>query len=533
MTNWANLHKPKSSKELIIGKCYADTVDRFLKQFNDENVMRPSLLITGPNGTGKSMITDLAIVENSFEKAIVNLENIVVNKTGKTKDNNSNKRDVLSWYMTFSASKRMTSDGSYVLKRFVLVFDDANNISRPKDKESIKAIIKLNNKYKKFPIIIISNCKHNKTIGDIRKSLVYTNKIESTKLPNEIKIKRPGDMELRRLITEISKKEKIRLATPVLNCIIHHSHYDTRRVCGILEELKQIYPGEIIDEDKFEVYQDTFDAKLVDLGIFANCETLLSSYNGIGYAQSIFSSDRPSMPLMVHENYLNVIRERHARTPYATKVKTIIEICESISLSDKIDGLIYSKSCWNLQTSYGFHSCVVPSFLTNSLPNRLNRFVSHEYTQDFNKTSTMKNNQKTIRHIKSYPACKKFSTYDFLYISSILKQLLLRKDYQKVAELMGPYKLETMKDLESIIKIDKIKDSRYIIQKSSTTKQKIRSAINNGEDTSKYERIYGLTYDQLHEAAMCDKIKEIKYIPVGKQKKVLTDLLGLIDRDTK
>ena len=153
--------------------------------------------------------------------------------------------------------------------------------------------------------------------------------------------------------------------------------------------------------------------------------------------------------------------------PVTKKINIIFDISKAISESDKIDGLIYSNQCWSLQSVHGFYSCVMPSYYINKTPGKLCKSEKYRYTQDYNKTSIKKINNKVIKNAKGHQFLKKASIYDFLYIASILRTLLDNKNFEKVAELMKPYDLK-LKEIESIIKIDKIRKTKLTL----TGKQK-------------------------------------------------------------
>src|SRR5439155_8789540 len=74
---------------------------------------------------------------------------------------------------TVIKTENSVSSIKYIKFKSVLIFDDVSTISNPKEKEAIKALVKMNNKHKRFPIIIISNVKHNKLVNEIRKIITY------------------------------------------------------------------------------------------------------------------------------------------------------------------------------------------------------------------------------------------------------------------------------------------------------------------------------------------------------------------------
>lgn len=515
---------------MIVGKGKANEINTFVKQFTDKNVTKPNLLIIGSNGTGKSMTVEMILRQHGYEVGTVNLENIYI-KTGKTKGADLNKTTDICWYLSFSAPKRIMPDGSFRERKMALVCDDASNITKPKNKECLKAIIKLNNEYKFFPIIIIANNKHNKLFTDIRKSLTYpTGKTDPKtgkpeKAANEIKFPKPSDYEMRLLMNHIIKDQKMSIDDDLFDIILDHVHKDIRRFIGVLEELYGVYGKKHITFDMFCTYKDTFESKIVDMGIYHDSSALLNDYEGIQEAMDLFSHDRSNMPLMIHENYAKAIYLKVKG--FENQINAISQISESLSISDSIDGLTYSKSCWTLQEGYGFFACVIPPFIISTMPKKSKVRVTTDYTKDFYKTSTKKNNQKLIRFLKTFPNCGKLSTIDFLHMSVIIKELFLRKDTATVAELLKPYQFNTIKDIGTLIKIDKIKEPSCYLQKGGILSTKIKTMMDEGKDVSKYCRLFKLDKKKLAIAINRTKPVDIKYLPTGKQGKIFEAMLGL------
>jgi len=470
--NWLDKYRPTKLSEVLGDKIQIQRIESFLKQFtkkkiNINRIHNPNLIITGRNGIGKTLIVDLAIKENGLEKVIVDLSTISApRKTKKKKLTekeaiNSN-RMVKTYYMAQQNNKYILSTGEYGEKKIVLVFDDVSNISNPKEKEIIKSIVKLNNKFKKIPIIIIANTKHCKMVTELKKMATY--KIDTKKIVNEIFMKPPQYNEIETFINKICAKEKLslvqdRLADDDLYVnIVEHSQFDIRRLIHILEELKMMYEDLNVTFEDFEQYCDTAKTKYLDPGIYEATRMLLNRYSNMSDALLLYSEERATIPLMVHENYPLNIRVQYPRKTIDDQLNMIYDISKSISESDKVDGLIYSNQCWSLQSVHGFYSCVMPSYYVNQLPGKNQNAEKHlyKYTQDYNKTSIKKINNKVIKKAQENQVLKKVSIYDFLHIAFILKVLFERKDFVTVVDLMKPYELK-LKEIVSIIKIDKIK----------------------------------------------------------------------------
>jgi hypothetical protein len=481
-SNWLDRYKPAKLSEVLGDKSQIIAIDRFIKKFTNkkfspEKIPCPNLIITGMNGIGKTLITNLVIQENQLEKVTADLSNISVARKTKRKkkvekETTGMNRTIMTYYTSLKNYKKTLPSGEYVNTKIALVVDDVSNISNPKEKEALKAIIKINNKYKLFPIIIIANMKHSKIVNELKKMVTYIikttshdGKKESRKLTNEIILQKPNYMDLENFIKKIAAQEKLNIIkrkgddSDIYVKIVKHSQYDIRRLINILEELKLIYNDKEVTLDKFKKYCETSKKKDMDPGIYDATKTLLNRYTNMQNALLLYGEERATIPLMVHENYPLNIRNQYPKMSVDDQINLMFDISKSMSESDKVDGLIYSNQCWSLQPVHGFYSCVIPSYHINKIPGKFSNDERYRYTQDYNKTSIKKINNKVIKKAQEHHFLKKVSIYDFLYMASILKSLLDAKDYITIAELMKPYKLQ-LKEIESIIKIDKIKNEK-------------------------------------------------------------------------
>ncbi|AEQ60599.1 Replication factor C large subunit [Acanthamoeba polyphaga mimivirus] len=488
--NWLDKYKPTSSSQILGDKNNINRIKAFLSQFTKENaeINCPNLILTGNNGVGKTLMTDLIIQEKGFEKITADLTNISVARKSKKKkkvekEYNGSNRTIKTYYTTLY-NKSVSPTGDLIEKKIVVVFDDVSNISNNKEKEAIKSIIKINSKEKKIPIIIIANMKHSKTVNELKKMVTVTVKNtnsqgrkENKRTSNEIIIKAPNPDEIREFIAYICRKENLKLKQrksdddDIYEEIIQHSQFDIRRLIYILESLKMIHGNNDVTLDEFDAYREISKTKDIDPGIYKATGTLLNDYEGISGALSLYEEERATIPLMVHENYPSNIKHQYPKMSVEDQISVIHKISESISESDKIDGLIYSNQCWSLQPVHGFYSCVLPSYFINMHPNKLRMSEIYKYTQDYNKTSIKKINNKVIKKAQENQHLKRVSIYDFLYMASILKTLLERKDFEAVATLMKPYGLK-LKEIESIIKIDKIKKMKNTLTGKQKTQLK-------------------------------------------------------------
>lgn len=478
MTTWIEKYKPTRLTDVVCDKSQIYRLNQFINQFNDADpeTINPNLIISGKNGIGKTLIVDLLLQERGLEKTTIDLSKVSIQRKNKKRKNveceaNGPKKNIHTVYKLLQNIKYIADDGAYQKKDIVLVIDDVSNITNPKEKDVIKTLVKMNNKFKKFPIIIIANIKHNKTVNELIKIVTYTVKVqredgkrENVKQANVITLKAPTYNEMTWIIKTICKREQLKIIDSksdeddIFIAIINHSQFDIRRLINMLEELKLLYTTDVT-YDKFQQYIQIAKIKDIDPGIYEATRILLNRYTTIEDALILYGDERATIPLMVHENYPLNIKKQYAELTTDNQINLLYDISKCISESDKVDGLIYSNQCWNLQIVHGFYSCVMPSFYINQFPNKACKPEWYKYTRDFNKISIKKINNKVIKKAQENQFLKRVSVEDFLNIASILKTLFEKKDFHMIADLMRPYGL-TLKQIESIIKIDKIKKTK-------------------------------------------------------------------------
>ena len=160
--NWLEKYKPTKISDVVCDKSLIAKMTKFIKLFtlkkiNYENINNPNLIITGSNGIGKSLIVDLMLKEFGLEKVYPVLSNIsaIIRKTkrvAKTVKKTVNaSRTIRTYYFSLQKQKTLTIGEDYIESKIALVIEDVSNISNIKEKEAIKALVRLNNKHKKIP----------------------------------------------------------------------------------------------------------------------------------------------------------------------------------------------------------------------------------------------------------------------------------------------------------------------------------------------------------------------------------------------
>lgn len=496
--NLLEKYKPKSIDDVIDNNQQITKIDNFIKQFiKGKNINNANLIVVGNNGIGKTLTIDLIIKKYNMIKITPSLSNISIakkTKKKKKKEVNNENRSLLSFYLSLQSKKKMSTNAEIENNSLVVVFDDVSNISNKNEKEVIKSLVKLNNKMKNIPIIIISNTKHSKTVNEIKNIINPPKKksdldkeyidedndaeynieevINTKKMSNyEVIFTTPEYNSLYKLMIHICKNENIRLVSSMprnlYQSIITHSQYDIRRMINILEELKYIFENEDITYDKFIIYTETSKTKDTDPGIFEATQILLNRYKNIDECLLLYSGERAVMPLMVHQNYTSNIIKQYPNLDTKDQIDIMFNISKCISDADYIEGIIYSNQAWNLQNVHGFYSCALSSYYINKTPDKMRIRESYLYTRDYNRTCIKRKNTKAIKKAQENFPGRNLSILDLLFVSLITKSLFDDQNYNKIISLFKSYKL-TISDIESIIKIDKIKKKNNLTAKQRT-----------------------------------------------------------------
>lgn len=483
---WIKKYRPETVDDIIDNKDKIVVIDNYLKMYShiksiknkkerDEYIKRenlkPNMIIVGSHGIGKKIVVDLLLKQNNFAKKTPNFDS-ADKKSQSTKD-----------YYEKMCSQRSFFDPTFSKINTAIVIDQIESLTNKCEKDIIKSLMKHNSTYKKLPIIIITPPDHNKVINGLKKAktteVVYLNK--------------PSDISLAEFSKKIIKNEQILLDTAgaeqIIDNVVEHCQNDVRRLLIMWEELKYIFKDNKITRNDVLNYFVGAVQKNIDPGIYESTCTLMSYYVGMENAQIIYETERTSIPLLFHENYISNITTQYSKLPFEKKINMITDISKYMSEGDKIDGVIYSNQSWNLQKVHGFLTCVAPSYVINKYPNKNCLPFRCRYTADFNKTSIMHINKKVIQSVKHNNYMQGMNIYDFININNIIKTLILEERYDTLKNLFKEYKL-SQKQIEAIIKIDK---SGF---KPMSKKKKTVKKFPSDKDDDKEKDVNNLTKEQ-------------------------------------
>lgn len=370
---------PKNEEELnndeineTIDESIADSYNNKITRKTKTSQCKSSMIITGNHGVGKTCIVQAILQSLGYVIQILNFGKVKTNKSIKEIiDKIMNSTDI---YSIIHGKKN---------SKIAIVIDELEAITSLTGKNCIYALLKNNEENWFCPIIFISNNQHNKLLSDIKKNSY------------EIRFWPPHQNELLTLLKRITGKEKMNI-NGMSNSnyttaykIIEHCQNDYRRLILTLQDLKYSYDNTIITTTMIEKYCELSKKKDEDFNLFKATNFLLQKYNGIEDCIRYYETEKVLLPLMIHQNYIECIKQKCNNDK---KYKLANEISELLSEGDVIENYIYGDQNWDINEVHGFYTCVAPSYL---LCNMKESVIDLDFPADLNKASIGKINRKT------------------------------------------------------------------------------------------------------------------------------------------
>lgn len=425
-----------------------DTVDNsnedtLILKKTPNTLYKSCLLVSGNHGCGKTSLVysilkskkyDIYNIDITKINLITNIDNFIeITIFGNSINNIFNKK----------AEKK------------ILVIDNIESITSNNDKSFIENLIKYNDSAWIFPIIFISNNKHNKILQIIKK------------LSYEVKIEQPTIDILNNIAYNIAYNENIIFESEnIITKIIEYSQGDIRTLITNLQSIKELYGDKLLSQIDFENFVKTCKMKEIDYGLFDAAHKLFFGYDNIDNTIRIFETEKTVIPLMIQQHYIDYLKNG--------SIDLLNKISKSIAFGDIIENYIYENNSYDIRDIQAFHECIYPSYiLTNKLNPKKQNYNNFQgnfgYPYDLNKTSI-----RFINYTKNINPAKKvfknMSINDFLHINKLSKSIIKINKFSEYNELLKGYNCN-LQILESVLKIDKINGVKYAI--STKTRNKI------------------------------------------------------------
>ena len=200
---------------------------------------------------------------------------------------------------------------------------------------------------------------------------------------------------------------------------------------------------------------------------------MITSYKNVEDCLRIYNKEKVLMPLMIHQNYIKVLVNNSFKGN--KKFDLVCELAESIAFGDLVENYIYSDQNWDMQDIHGILTCAIPSHKLSSekMKVQLHHVKSMlEFPYDLNRTSIRQINKRNITN--SNACLKNLEISDFIYANRLIRRLLEDERIDECAKLFEDYGAK-VENIESILKIDKINETKTTLQ--SATKKKLTQLL--------------------------------------------------------
>jgi hypothetical protein len=426
------------------------------KNSNMEN--HSCLMIIGDHGVGKTLTVNILLENMGYRIKTFDLSKLGSNKNIMEHINKLTKGNNI-----------YDSINSNIIKSVILI-DEIESITSPVEKNFILTLMKLNEEYWYIPIIFISNGKHTKLNMTLKKNTNYIN------------FNQPTKDNLLLLLSNMASKEKMTFENINVGYdIIIYCQNDYRRLILIVQDLKNMYGKKTILQEFVNNYKCISQIKDMDVEIFRCTSQMMTKYCGLDKSYQMYEKEKVILPLMMEQNFVKSMIYCGLKK---NKFKTLSDISKIFAFGDLIENYIYSDQNWDMYDVHGFLSCIYPSYkITNEKlntdENSLKKIL--DYPCDLNKTSIKKINKKNI--INSNVNLPNFEITDFIYANKLIKTLISENKIDECVELFSGYGIK-VENIESIIKIDKIDETKHTI--SSQVRKKFTQLL--GSTKSKVKK---------------------------------------------
>lgn len=294
-------YRPTRLADVLCHELNVLCINQWFRQYGTE---RPYLMISGPSGSGKSLIADLALREHGFDRHLV-----LCCASLKSK------KDVLNELSDIGAP------GTAV------IVDNLDHV----DASTLSCIKEQADAFKKVPFIFLCE-KH-----------TYGKPIDIVKFCEVITLKRPPKSRLIPWVEEITKKESIAIDTAKL---VDQCKGDVRQIllslemnCGGKQPVQKLF---------FSQKDANHDAIEISEHLLCNGAPM-NVHNCI----RLVHADINIITSMVSENYLDVASN--------DDIDAVADAADSVSMAEVVENKIFGNQQWELWDTFATLGAVYPA----------------------------------------------------------------------------------------------------------------------------------------------------------------------------
>ena len=385
-----------------------ETIRNWLKDFKTDNNCGGCFL-TGATGSGKT-----TLVKEIADEMEYDLIRIVPSTMPA-------KKDIKSFIHNTLMSRDVVSCFTRKPTKKILMVDDIENIG-PTQKlclvEFLQWIYPSKKKHKKIiaietgiPFIFVGRHTHIKAIQTALKHCI------------EVKLVSPTREEQLGFIVDILQKENLSLEDEFLIKLVDHCQDDIRQLRMMTNELIKNRMADNWSDESTSNFLNGYVQIHKENGLLEGTQEILNGNISFEESVILFDTDRYKIPLMIHQNYIQLDKND------PKKIKAMQKIIEILCVFDHIDSYMYKQQYWNLQYLCGTLICGGVSATVKNLIKDRSLIDKPIFTRHMNRVSLATVKRKNILTLQQNINID--SSTELYYIKNLLYPSPKSKPIQK------------------------------------------------------------------------------------------------------
>lgn len=432
-----DLLKPQNLDDFLLYNKEIEECKKWFQEYEKPNKNPKILMLIGKKGCGKSLLAELLLKEFKYDQKEFTDEQLTKKQITELFKNSIN-------YINLNEFKINSSKYGFIFDNIEILLETGDNIifnelmniiksskkcEIKREKNLIKNLIKnkkekSKNKKENNDVIVdglienvFLNFKNNdnytKNNINLYNPIICTCNYTNDKKMNELKklckiidLGVPCENDLNMIVNKMAKLYHFEIKDFVRNEIYEYCEYDIRKIINSIKYILNFnnFNG-VIGLKEFRTYVLIYGK--VDLNCTLNeaCFKILNTKISSDNANVLYSLDTLLIPLMIHHNLLNYIKnctikdneniskENIFKTQFDVYEKSLEHIC----IYDEIQTAVYRFQERDLMPQFAsFFSLYVPNIYLNKLELIKNSSFKIEFTNILNKISQLEVNKKMI-----------------------------------------------------------------------------------------------------------------------------------------
>ncbi len=465
-TLWCEKYRPNKLEDIIGNNQQILTISNWLKLYDEKTdpSMKRALLLSGPPGTSKTTCAKILLEHFGYKVLNFNASDL---RTKLLVENNIseiiNINTTVKYAIIMNEVDGMSTGENGGLSQLVkIITNDTKTVADEVVKKRGKNKVAVETKWN-FPIICVSNYISDSKFDNLIKNCIV------------VKFNNICDEHLDIVIKNICKKENISISDDAKESLIVNSQGDFRRCINLLQTYSQ-HNGKFIDMDIIRMYNSIILSRSVEANYYETTKKIFLSKD-YGEILEMFEHKKNFIPMMIHENYPNYIKE--SRLDNKEALKRCYNSISSICNGDITEKTILNIQNWNLQTIHGITSSCIPKYYsTNFKFKRISGLISIIWPKVFLKYSLFKSSIKNIHEIYNVFFTNNYYSYNDIHtLSTYILYNILNNNEANVRfgfKILNYYNIP-IDYLEKLIKMNKLSTDL----KNYKSKPKIKELYNS------------------------------------------------------